>query len=311
MIASWLVASLLAAQAVQDARVQRAVVVQPETVTVGDPFRVVVRVRAPRGADIGFPDAPDSARAVEAVDPVQITTAPDTAATDQTATYRLTAWDVGRIPISFGRLRVAYGQSVQEVALGDISVFVASVLPADTSLHVPKPARDVLPIPSPWWLWLLIAAVVAAIIALIWWWLRRRRRLRLITPVDPYVEALAAFERVDALGLVSAGERGRYVALMVEVVREFLARVDGRAELAFTTSELLAAISAVEILPANRLAALLVEADLIKFARRPVTSAYATQLGKEARDIVDAIHTAQLLAIAPPPSAAATEKAAA
>ena len=308
MITAWLAATLLVTQAVQDARVQRAVVVQPETVTVGDPFRVVVRIRAARGADIGFPDAPDSARAVEAVDPVQITTTPDTAATDQTAVYRLTAWDVGRIPISFSRIRVAHGQNVQEIALGEISVFVASVLPADTSLHVPKPARDVLPIPMPWWLWLLIAAVVVAIIGLIWWWLRRRRRLRLITPVDAYEEALAAFARVEALGLVTAGERGRYVALMVEVVREFLERVDGRAELAYTTSELLAAIGDVEILPANRLAALLVEADLIKFARRPVTAAYATQLGQESRDIVDAIHEAQQLAATPP---LATEKAAA
>jgi hypothetical protein len=293
VIGSWLVASLLVAQAVQDTRVQRAVVVQPETVTVGDPFRVVVRIRAPRGADIGFPDAPDTARAVEPVDPVQITTAPDTAATDQTAVYRLTAWDVGRLPITFGRVRVAFGQNVQEIALGAVSVFVASVLPADTSLHVPKPARDVLPIPAPWWLWLLIAAAVAAIIALIWWWWRRRRRLRLITPVDPYEEALAAFERVEALGLVAAGERGRYVALMVEVVREFLSRVDSRAELALTTAELLGSIGDISILPANRLAALLVEADLIKFARRPVTSAQATQLGKESRDIVDTIHAAQ------------------
>jgi hypothetical protein len=292
MIATWLVAALLSAQAAQEVRVQRAVVVQPETVTVGDPFRVVVRIRAPRGADIGFPDGPDSSGAVEAIDPVQIVSAPDSSATDQSAVYRLTAWDVGRIPIALGNVRVAFGRTVQEVALGEISVFVASVLPADTTLHVPKPARDVLPIPAPWWWWLLIAAAVAAIIALVWWWLRRRRRLKLIAAADPYEEALAAFERIEALGLVAAGERGRYVALMVEVVREYLARIDERADLAYTTSELLAATRDNPVIPGNRLAALLVEADLIKFARRPVTAAHATQLGNEARQIVQQIHTA-------------------
>lgn len=292
MIATWLVAALLATQAAQEVRVQRAVVVQPETVTVGDPFRVVVRIRAARGADVGFPDGPGSSGAVEAVDPVQIVSSPDSSATDQSAVYRLTAWDVGRISIVLGNVRVAFGRTVQEIALGEISVFVASVLPADTTLHVPKPARDVLPLPAPWWWWLIIAATVAAIIALLWWWLRRRRRLKLSTATDPYEEALAAFARIEALGLVAAGERGRYVALMVEVLREYLARSDERADLAYTTSELLAATGDNPVIPANRLAALLVEADLIKFARRPITAAHATQLGNEARQIVQQIHSA-------------------
>lgn len=292
MIATWLVAALLSVQAAQEVRVQRAVVVQPETVTVGDPFRVVVRIRAPRGADIGFPDGPDSSGAVEAVDPVQIVSSPDSSVTDQSAVYRLTAWDVGRLPITLGNVRVAFERTVQEVALGEISVFVASVLPADTALHVPKPARDVLPIPAPWWWWLVIAAAIAALIALLWWWLRRRRRLELIAATDPYEEAVAAFARIEALGLVAAGERGRYVALMVEVVREYLARIDEGADLAYTTSELLAATRDTPIIPGNRLAALLVEADLIKFARRAVTAAHATQLGNEARQMVEQIHAA-------------------
>ncbi len=292
MIATWLVTAVLATQAAQDMRVQRAVVVQPETVTVGDPFRVVVRIRAPRGSDVGFPDAPDSVGAVEAIDPVQIVSSTDSAAADQSAVYRLAAWDVGRIAIPLGNVRVAVGRTVQEIALGEIWVFVASVLPADTTLHVPKPARDVLPIPAPWWYWLLIAATIAAIVALVWWWLRRRRRLTLIAAADPYAEALAAFARVEALGLVAAGERGRYVALMVEVVREFLARSDERAELAYTTSELLAGTREIPAVPGNRLAALLVDADLIKFARRPVTAVHATQLGNDAQQIVKHVHDA-------------------
>ncbi|HJU73465.1 MAG TPA: DUF4381 family protein [Gemmatimonadaceae bacterium] len=290
---SLVAAVVLIAQGTQDLRVQRAIVVQPETVTVGDPFRVIVRVRAPRGADIGFPDAPDSAGAVEPIDPVKITTAADSTFTDQSAVYRVAAWDVGTIPIRLGSVRVAIGRIVQEIPLGDASVFVASVLPADTSLHVPKPARDVLTVPAPWWWWLLIAAAIAAILGLLWWWWRRRRRLKLIAVVDPYEEAVAAFDRVEKLGLLAAGERGRYVALMVEVVREYLSRIDPRADLALTTSELLSAIVAVDVMPANRLAALLVEADLIKFARRPVTAAHAAQLGAEARQVVDQVEEAR------------------
>ncbi|MEW5918226.1 MAG: DUF4381 family protein [Gemmatimonadota bacterium] len=305
MIASFVVAALLLAQGTQQPiRVERAIVVQPETVTVGDPFRVLVRVRAPRGVEIGFPDGPDSSEFVEAVDPVQIITTNDTTATDQTATYVLSAWDVGRVSFQLGVVRLVSGRNVQETALGTASVFVRSVLPADTTLHIPKPARGIVELPTPWWWWLLIAAAVVAIIALVWWWLRRRRRLRLIAPVDPYEEAIAAFERVEALGLVSAGERGRYVALMVEVLREYLMRIDSRADLAFTTSELLAAITDVAAFPSNRLAGLLVEADLIKFAKRPIVAAQATQLGSEARAIVEMIHTT------PAPAPAVTQAAA-
>lgn len=299
MIATLLSVALLAVQSAQQINVQRAIVVQPETVTVGDPFRVIVRVKAPRGADIGFPDAPDSAGKVEAIDPVQITTAQDSTATDQTAVYLVAAWDVGRIAIRLGNVRVAFGREVNDVPLGEASIYVASVLPADTTLHVPKPARDVLAMPAPWWIWLLVALAVAAIAALVWWWLRRRRRLKLIAPIDPYAEAMAGFARVQGLGLVEAGERGRYVALMVEVLREYIARIDARADLALTTSELLASIRETSVIPANRLAALLVEADLIKFARRPVAATHATQLGLEARQIVEHIHAAQQPAPAP------------
>lgn len=299
MIATLLTIAALALQAAQQVPVQRAIIVQPETVTVGDPFRVVVRIKAPRGADIGFPDAPDSSVRIEEIDPVQITTTPDSMFTDQTAVYRVSAWDVGRIPIRLGNVRLAIGRDVIEVPLGEASVYVASVLPADTTLRVPKPARDVLAIPAPWWLWLLVALAVAVIAALIWWWLKRRHRLKLLTPVDPYEEALAGFRRVDGLGLVEAGERGRYVALMVEVLREYLSRIDARADLAHTTSELLFGIRDSSLVPANQLAALLVEADLIKFARRPVSAAHATKLGGEARQIVEQIHVAQQAAKAP------------
>lgn len=305
MMGALLAIALLATQSALRIDVQRAIVVQPETVTVGDPFRIIVRVKGPRGADIGFPDAPDSAGKVEAIDPVQITTAQDSASTDQTAIYRVAAWDVGRIAIRLGNVRVTLGSQVMEVPLGEASIFVASVLPADTTLRVPKPARDVMAMPAPWWLWLLVALAIALIAALIWWWLRRRRRLKLVTPIDPYEEALAAFARVQGLGLVEAGERGRYVALMVEVLREYLSRIDDRADLALTTSELLSAIRDTSLIPANRLASLLVEADLIKFARRPVIAAHAAQLGSEARQIVEQIHAAQQAAKSAAPVQAA------
>ena len=49
--------------------VQIGVGVRPDTVTVGEHFLMTVRVRAPKGAEIGFPVGPDSGAAVDAGDP--------------------------------------------------------------------------------------------------------------------------------------------------------------------------------------------------------------------------------------------------
>ena len=103
-----------AAQATH-AAISRGVVVLPETVTVGQPFRVVVRVRAPRGSTIDFPQAPDSGTAVEALDPVDVVPSPDTTVTEQTATYRLAAWDVGARALRFADVVVRDGDEEHAV----------------------------------------------------------------------------------------------------------------------------------------------------------------------------------------------------
>lgn len=272
-------------------RVQSGVEVTPDTVTVGDPFTVVVRVRAPLGASIEFPQTPDSGGAVEALDPVQVVPSADTLAVDQRASYRVAAWDVGHFAISFPDVLVREPTGVRRVRIADVSVFVASVLPADSALRVPRPARAVFTFGPPWWIWLLGALAVAAIIALLWWLWKRRRRPVAIE--DPFAEAQRAFMRVDALGLVEAGERARYVALVVEIMRDYLAAVVPAAKPSLTSIELLAALRNEAVGSTQRLASLLAEADLVKFARRPVGAERALELGRDARHIVETVHAAR------------------
>lgn len=277
-------------------RVQAGVRIQPDTVTVGDPFLVVVRIRAPRGAVIEFPQTPDSGSAVEAIDPVQVSPADDTTAVEQTAVYRVAAWDVGPLRIPFADVLVRSDRSTQRVSIGGAEVFVSSVLPADSALWTPKPVRDVFSFGPPWWLWALLALAVAAIAFLIWWlWHRRRRRPPV--PVDAFVIAERGFERVEALGLVAAGERARHVALMVEVLRDYLAALSPEAATSRTSFELLSALRGTKIVPLTRLAALLSEVDLVKFAARHVAADRALELGAEARRLAAAAHAAT----APPP----------
>jgi len=276
--------------------VQMGFSIEPDTVTVGDPFRLTVRIRAPRGASIEFPAGPDSGAAVEALDPRQERQGPDTTALDVTATWRIAAWDTGNLPLRFGDIVVKLDARERRIPLSALTIHVKSVLPADTAQRIPKPQRALFEFGLPWWYWLLAALAVIGLIGLFWWWWRRRRRRKQDQVDDPFADAETEFERVERLGLVEAGERGRYVALMVEILRMYLSRSIPDAHPSRTTNELLISVRDNRLVPVNRLALVLADADLVKFARRATSAERARELGAEARGIVAAVHAAEIKA---------------
>jgi hypothetical protein len=266
---------------------------EKDTVRVGDPFRIFVSVRAPKGATIQFPGALDSTGTVQSIDPPATFAQPDTVGFSQNTVYRVAAWDVGRQPITMGDVVVHVGDKTRSIPIIGRSIVVASVLPADTTLRVPKPARALfVDAFIPWWVWALLAALVALLIGFWWWWRRRNREGAKAIPADPYERALHDFERIEKLGLVDAGERSRHVALVVDVLREYIADRFSDAPLALTSTELLTATQHARTLPHDRLMRILNEADLIKFARRPVSAERAREIGREARGLVEHEHQA-------------------
>jgi hypothetical protein len=289
-------ASPPAASAQSTVPVQMGYTVEPDTVTVGDPFLVTVRIRAPLGASVGFPAGPDSGAAVEALDPKQERQGEDSTALEVTGGWRLAAWDTGDQLLRLGDVVVRLDGRERRIPLGALKVHVRSVLPADTAQRIPKPQRALFEFGRPWWHWLLAALAAVGIIGLFWWWWYRRRRRKKGDVEDPFAEAEFEFDRVERLGLVEAGERGRHVALMVEVLRTYLARRIPEAHQSLTTSELLISVRESPTVPVNRLALILADADLVKFARRATTAERARELGAEARGIVAAVHAAEIRA---------------
>lgn len=306
LVAGGTIASLLAHGSVQaqapttnrqpPTTIQYGLTKSRDTVTVGEPFEVRLRVRAPRGSRIRFPENPDSAGTVQALDPRVVITTDSIAALDQTAIYRLAAWDVGDQPIVIGNVTVgvegASAASERPVNLAALGVFVRSVLPADTALRVPKPARPIWEVRAfPWWIVALILGLIAAGL-LAWWWWRRRRQLAPVEAVDPYERARREFNRIEAMGLVDAGERTRFTALVVEVMRDYFAARHPEAGLALTSRELVGVLRRHPTVPIEQLTRVLHEADLAKFANWAMTEDRARGLARDARAVVEYEHRA-------------------
>jgi hypothetical protein len=270
-----------------------SVSVVPETVTVGEPFTVRIRVRAPKFATIRFPAVPDTADAIEAVDPRATEDEGDAEMIDRTAIYRLVAWDVGRHTPRFANVVVGTGGAMQQYPVSLPAVAVRSLLPDDTLQRVPKGVRDPIAPPGSLWKILLLSAVLTA--ALAWFWRRRRSRRAAAPPpeVDPFVDSAASFEALDALGLPAAGEPGRHVIASVDLLRGYLARrfPDMRESLTAEEMERAVAASDLPVLP-QRLNALLRRESSLRFARAGVSADEALALGKESQAIVRDIQAA-------------------
>jgi hypothetical protein len=266
--------------------VQMGYRVSPDTVLIGQPFNLFIKVLAPNGVRFEFPLGPDTTtqngvRPIELRGEKVVSMLGDTAV----ALYRLVAWDVGIQPLRFPDVRVTFEGQERRPPLGDASVFVKSVLPADTSLRIPKPALPLIVLPVFNW-WLLLAALAAAVAAVLVWWAWRRYRNRPKPPIDPYVRAQQEFARIEARRLLDAGRSSEYFVAMVDVTREYLAaRVPG-VRRSDTTSELLRAMKPRDGIEAG-LPALLERADLVKFARAEPSREEAREAGRALRAMVD------------------------
>lgn len=275
---------VLAQAVVLNGSIQQGILVRPDTVRVGEPFTVTIRLRAPLGSTIRFPTRPDSSLAIEPLDPVQTVSSVDSMAQDQTATYRLAAWRTGGFSIRFPDVEVSQEIGTRRVPVTGASVMVVSVLPSAPEERLPRPARPIFAMGMPLWMRVL-GLLVPALLALLLWRLVRRRRARPAPRPAPYVIAEREFTRIESLGLMAAGEQTRYADLMTEVLRDYLAAVIPGASRAQTTAEFSVFLRRSASGVHGRCLALLKEVDLAKFAGKSIPAERAGAIGREARAI--------------------------
>ena len=272
---------------------QVTVRITPDTVGVGEPILVELRVRAPIGSAVRFPALPDSSDVVEPLDPRLIRDASTASILDRTAVYRLIAWDTGRRVLKFADITVAKDGAERRYTVTLPTLRIRSVLPADTTRRLPRDARDLFAIAGGFWRIWLGLTVVVVLLTLIWRAWRRRSVVRAALGPDAAAVAKDGFAHAARLGLLEAGETGRFALTHVDVMRRYLAVRFPEAGPSRTAREVADALIGTDfpVLP-DRVADLLRRSEPIAFARATVSEDDARGIASEARAIVGEVETA-------------------
>lgn len=279
------------APAAGEARPRVEVAARPDTVTVGDRYLVVLRVHAPAGARVEPPARLDSTPELH---PVGARVDRADAAGRVAFGYPMVSWRPGEPAPVFAPVRVTYADGrVSTLRVPLRLPFVRSVLPADTAGVEPRGPKDVLG-PDRDSTLLAVLAVLALLLlapASVFFrrMLRRWAARRAARPAaDPRERALAALERARRARPAETGEWKAFYALTSEAVRGYLDALSPRWGADLTTDELLRALEASRVAPADvrAVGALLEEADAVKFARAGSTPDAAARHWRRARDWV-------------------------
>lgn len=266
---------------------------EPDTVTVGDPFRVAVRVDAPAGTSVAFGDVPED-DALQPLGPTRILS--DTPRPGMnTAVYPLVAWRTGTILAPVILVQVAAPDEEPQTFRVSLPLpSVRSVLPADTAGVEPRGAKDILASEDvlPGWLLLALVLLLLLAAAAVWRWAAFGRTPHPAEPpLRPREKALAELERARSLGLVEAGDWKGFFSLVSGALRNYLVAVSPRLGADLTTGEITNAVQQEPVEP-DAVAALeqvLRAADLVKFARYSPSELEAEATWSAAREVIERI----------------------
>jgi hypothetical protein len=171
---------------------------------------------------------------------------------------------------------------------------VTSLLPAEVDFTAYKDIAPPVELPraGPRWLvWpaALVTLALAALALLLW---RRRRRSRPAAPRAelPHLQALAELERLERRLPGDRPATEEFYVRLADILRRYVARGFGLSAPTQTTEELLAAVAAAGGPLAARgplIGTVLVNCDLVKFARQQPTPPTAPNNLHQARAFVD------------------------
>ncbi|MDE2888555.1 MAG: hypothetical protein OXR72_10075 [Gemmatimonadota bacterium] len=289
LISLWVAACGMVTTCVQaSAEVLFEATVNRDTLTVGDPVLLSLRIRRESGDAVALVRNEDFLAPFEVrrqVPPV-VREAPG-GGVEETQAFELAVYRLGviEVPSLVLRVRTAGGDSGL-ITSEPIPVVVRGVMPAGMSdIRDVKPPVDIEARIPPWF-WFVVAALAGLVAAAIWLWRRRRRKPVIDTP--PPIHWPDEVEKILRMRLLENGEYKRYYSLLSEVMRRYLEdrfRVDA---MECTTHELVHDLERVAVGKAelSALDGLLSEADLVKFAKLRPQDEVATKAAEAVLDLM-------------------------
>jgi hypothetical protein len=264
--------------------------VDPDTVTIGERFRVGIRASVPPGVTLRFPELEDGSGTVQLYEPARTVRDPSDAET-QVHVYPLVAWrtEVQR-PIVAVELGLPDG-ATRLVWMELPLPHVRSVLPAESSDLQPRGHRGIIEarLTIPFWPLLLLLLALLLLALAVWLWLRRRRSTEPFSRNEnPREWALAELDRARRRLWEPADQRPFFSGVS-QALRAYLAALQDRWGADLTTRELIRALAAEGVESGRRteLEAVLATADRVKFARLRLTEPEADAVWRAAREWVE------------------------
>lgn len=289
LISAWIGAlSLAAPLSGTEAEILFDATVNRDTLTLGDPVLLSLRIRRESGDAVALLRNEDflAPFAVRREAPPVVREAPG-GGVEETLAFELAVYRLGAIdlPSLALQVRTAGGDSGL-ITSEPIPVVVRGVMPAGMSdIRDVKPPVD-LEARIPAWFWFAVAALAGLVGAVIWFLLRRRRKPA-FDPPRP-IHWPDEVRKILRMRLLENGEYKRYYSLLSEVLRKYLEdrfRVDAMER---TTHELVLDLERAPVGKAELTAldGLLSEADLVKFAKLRPQDEVATKAAEAVLDLM-------------------------
>lgn len=269
--------------------------VDREVVHVAEPFWFSVVVRVPDGANVAFPEVPqtlDNFQVLQHRDWFDIPT--ESGQREWTRHLQLETWQGGNLQVPAQTVSVD-GQSVasQPITIDVTSEIEAAADP--TAFRDVKPLMEIPPpIPeaeSETWKWVAGGLALAAIATLLIW---QRRRPRSVSPAVWALEQLRRIQESE-----SEGEPEEQLAEIAMVLRQYIERAWQVRATRQTTTEFLQSIRGAAVLDSGQqelLGKFLNHVDQVKFAQRQTE---AGRVADSVRLVQEFIHRSSARTSAP------------
>lgn len=264
-------------------------------IRIGEQVKLNLEVRAPKDALVDFPSLQFKSDSMEVVDRSKI----DTSYKKNEAIYRIvysfTSFEKGKYIVP--PIQVKAGEEILSTESFKIDVATVAV---DTLRQPRYGIKDIHPDPYTAgeifrkYYWILIVLAIAALLAWETWRILKRRREKKLPPemlLSPYERAKFRLDRLDREKLIEKGQVKDFYIELTDVIRLYLDEQYGIPAPESTSEETLRDVRKLHLGKEQygKLRDLLLDADLVKFAKMFPGGSENERYRKYTEEIVDSL----------------------